>query len=321
MKAVINLFRHSFLKFQNLFSGSKFLARCYLQLSGRVLRMSGENYFTKRIINQINHVAWPDLVFIPKTVEVCKGASINIIPHVGEFDFRAQFSKKMSYEEHIFAWLLPKMKEFDAVFEIGANVGVYSVFFSKYSQAKNAKAGIPVYCFEPSKRAYERLLANIDCNNAHSVVPINSAVSETTGFVTFFEPAGHLTNGSLDKGFASQFAENVSTTTVATLSGAEISELADKFHSILLKIDVEGAEHRIIQALEAFILFKRPAIIIEVLEAVAAALNKIDFLAKNYRFFLITPDGLKEKSSFEADSHYRDYCLLPLNNTFNAGNV
>ncbi len=321
MKIIKNLSRRSFHKIQNILSRSRFLSRCYLQFSGSMIRLVGENYFTKRIINQVSHTAWPDLAFSPKTVEVCSGASISIIPHVGEFDFRALFSKKMSYEEHIFAWLLPEIKEFDAVFEIGANVGVYSVFFSKYSQAKNAKAGVPVYCFEPSKRAYARLLANIECNDAHSVVPINSAVSETTGFVTFFEPAGHLTNGSLDKEFASQFAENVSSTTVATLSGADVLELAGNFHSILLKIDVEGAEHRIIQALEAFILLKRPTIIIEVLEVVVAELNKIDFLAQHYRLYLMTPDGLIEKSVFQADSHYRDYCLLSRNNTSILGNV
>lgn len=313
MKIIKNLLRLLFLKFHNTLSGSNLLARYYLQLSGSTMRVVGENYFTKRIINQISHIAWPDLAFTPRTVEVCTGASIAIIPHVGEFDFRALFSKKMSYEEHIFAWLLPKMKEFDAVFEIGANVGVYSVFFSRYSQAKNANTGIPVYCFEPSKSAYARLLANIECNSANTIVPINSAVSETSGFVTFFEPAGHLTNGSLDKDFASQFADTVSSTTVATLSGTDVLELAGNFQSILLKIDVEGAEHRIIQALEAFVLLKRPTIIIEVLEVVVVALNKIDFITKNYRLFLMTPDGLMEKSVFEADSHYRDYCLLPVN--------
>ena len=226
----------------NSLSRSYLLSRYYLLSLGAITRVLGDNYFTKRIINHLASVNWPDLVFPPRKVMVCKNASINIIPHVGEFDFRALFLKNLDYEDAIFAWLLPQMAQFDAVFEIGANVGVYSVFFSKYGRVKDQRVVTPVFCFEPSNLAYSRLLANIECNSAGSVIPFNSAVSEVSGFVTFFEPDGHLTNGSLDPQFAGQFAENVRSTTVSSLSGADVLELASEFDSILLKIDVEGAE-------------------------------------------------------------------------------
>lgn len=300
-----------FSSFQALLAKSAFFSKVYLLFFGAVLRTMGDNYFSKRMINRIASTRWPELRFSARKVWLCEGASIGLIPHVGEFDFRALFSNKLAYEAHLFSWLLPKMKEFDAVVEIGANVGVYSVFFAKYGQ------GIPVYCFEPSKRAFFRLLANLDDNEVVSANPINSAVSEQNGFITFYEPAGHLTNGSLEKTFASQFSDELTASTVPTVSGLDVLELAKKHQSILLKIDVEGAEHRILRSLESLIIEKKPVIIMEVLETIAMPLNELDFIKEHYRFYLITGCGLQQKTQFEADSQFRDYCLLPHHREFN----
>ena len=284
---------------------SALLSKVYLSTCGFCLRMMGNNYVTTRLINHIAKNSWPDLVFSQRTVSLCDGAVVNIIPHVGEFDFRALFSKSLSYETYLFSWLFNKMKNFDAIIEIGANVGVFSVFFSRYGN------GIPVYCFEPSKQAFVRLYANLQANANNSVNPINSAVSDSSGFVSFFEPEGHLTNGSLDKAFASIFSPNVRASVVPTVCASDVFALVENANALLLKIDVEGAEPRVLRSLEKLITQKLPVIIIEVLDSVVEDLNRLEFIAQNYQLYLVTDRGLIQKVLFEANPHYRDFCLLP----------
>jgi hypothetical protein len=80
---------------------------------------------------------------------------------------------------------------------------------------------------------------------------------------------------------------------------------------ILLKIDVEGAEPKLLQSLQGLIGRYRPDLIIEVLPVTEAALNELQFLRDgSYRRFQIRPEGLQESERFVATGH-RDYALLP----------
>jgi hypothetical protein len=61
---------------------------------------------------------------------------IKLKPHLGEFDQSALFRGQPSYEAPIFAWLERHASDrYDIVVEIGANVGVYSVFFDALIRA------------------------------------------------------------------------------------------------------------------------------------------------------------------------------------------
>jgi hypothetical protein len=127
----------------------------------------------------------------------------------------------------------------------------------------------------------------------------------------FYEPAGHLTNGSLDRSFAAMFSEDVSRTRVPSVGGAEIDRLCSGGKRVLLKIDVEGAEPEVIQALESIIVSSLPDIVIEVLPGVASDLNEISWL-KSYHLLHLTPDGPLERDVFiGAPRGGRDYALVP----------
>ena len=75
-------------------------------------------------------------------------------------------------------WSVAWAQNFDrneTVFDIGANVGVLSLFFGRHAKA---------YAFEPSRFAFEELLTNLKHNNS-ATTAVNAAVSDRSGSVPF----------------------------------------------------------------------------------------------------------------------------------------
>jgi FkbM family methyltransferase len=282
------------------------LSRAFLLLLGGFFRAVGDFPFKKQIVKNLRFAPWPAVDLPRRTVEVCPGHTISLVPHIIEFDFTALLSRQLGYEEELFAAVAERIRGYDAFVEIGSNVGVYSVFFAKYR-----RPGAPVYCFEPAAEAVRRLHANVGPQPPEHFYVIPAAVADTCGLLTFYEPAAHLTNGSLLESFAAQFETPVRKNLVPSVDGAVLEEMVRAHERVLLKIDVEGAEARVIHALEGLILSKRPDIIMEVLGAFVPELNTLKVLTENYRLFLVTKDGLEEKPQFVGHEHYRDYYLFP----------
>ena len=189
--------------------------------------------------------------------------------------------------------------------EIGANVGVYSLYFAKrFPEAS-------VYAFEPSRKAFSRLLTNVAANVCPNLFVFNCAIFSESGFLDFHEPAGHLTNGSLDASFASAFSPHVVATPVPVIAVSAI----EKFLAcppILIKIDAEGAEPKLLQSLGDLIDKYHPDLLVEVLPTTQVALNELRFVSdRSYRLFNIQPGGPIRQEKFVA-TEYRDYALLPI---------
>lgn len=148
-------------------------------------------------------INWPQIAFRPRSVVVGARTKIVLTPHVGEFDWAALFSKRLDYERSVFCWLEQNANErYDIVIEIGANVGIYSVFFDTLISSRPGSRLRKVIVFEPSLEPYTRLVENLKANKATFVLPFRAAVADATGFRTFYEPKDHLTNGSFVERFA-----------------------------------------------------------------------------------------------------------------------
>jgi len=249
------------------------------------------------------------VTFHPRTVTVGKRTSVRLHPHLGEFDQASLFKSKLDYEAPVFAWLEDNApSRYEAIVEIGANVGLYSVFFDALIKQNSECCLRRVYAFEPSSEAFLRLLANVKANGAHFVTPFAVAVSDTTGFLAFHEPDGHLTNGSLSPGFASQYSPSVRSTTTVALDGAALTQLFEQHKRVLLKIDAESHEPHILRAMESIVTQHAPDILVEVLPSIDKELNALRTLAP-YRKFLMTPQGLSRRSDLRADPLNRDWLL------------
>lgn len=263
-----------------------------------------------RLCNNLGSVAWPD-IDLP-AYRTCVGSStwVALHPHFEEFDLEALVSPRLSYEREVFHCLESRLDAFDVVVEIGANVGVFTVFFgTRFREA--GKTGTRVFAFEPSTKAYARLLANLRANGLDNVASFNVALDGRAGVLEFFEPAGHLTNGSLVRDFAAQFSSELRMTTVVTISGAELAAMVPAGAKVLIKLDVEGAEARVLDGLDAFIRERRPVILLEVLNGYEASiLASAPLRSHGYRYFEIRPEGLVHRDTILAGTS-RDWWLEP----------
>lgn len=292
--------------FHKVACGSISLSGAYLTTIGAIVRHMPDSYGHHYLAN-VQHLPWPEIHFRPRRVSVTETTEVDLIPHVGEFDFAALFLKRISYEQEVFDFLQGRLAGYDAIVEIGSNVGVFTTFFSHVTRREKIPA--PIFAFEPSREAYLRLVQNLAVNDASNVQAFNCALSDTVGFVNFFEPEGHLTNGSLYNDFAGSFSPTVKCNKVIALTGDQLQVLLAPYGRILFKIDVEGAEANVLDSLRALISEKEPDIVLEVLPISEEDLNQLDFIKNGYVIFNITKGGLIEKQRFEANTVFRDYFL------------
>jgi FkbM family methyltransferase len=277
------------------------MTSCYLRAAGWLLKALPDGLSKSRIRNALGWVVWSDVGLPPRSVEVAPGVLVKLVPHANEADFDALFFRRLPYEMGVFNWLTKR--EYDTIIEIGANVGLFTVFFTRrYPRAS-------VYAFEPSVEAYRRLLTNMALNSPGRATTFNCAVSDSTAFVDFFEPAGHLSNGSLDATFAEQYSQEVARHKVLAI---DVLSLAPLFSGrTLVKIDVEGAEPRLLRAMAGLLRERRPDLLIEILESTQAELNELEFLVGGaYSLFYLADPGPVAMPRFET-GEFRDFALVP----------
>lgn len=152
-------------------------------------------------------------------------------------------------EEGTLAWIRNSVREGTVFFDIGANVGLYSLYAAR--QAGHVR----VFAFEPHKVNFATLVENILLNRLHgSIHPLAIPLDDTTGY-------SHLHYHSADSGTSmSQLGHN-------TLSGDRefIPKLKELVHAVtldslmdsgqlpapdLIKVDVDGNELRILAGMK-----------------------------------------------------------------------
>lgn len=143
------------------------------------------------------------------------------------------------------------------VLDIGMNIGIASLFFSKMNAVKK------VYGFEPVLDTYENALRNFDLNPTYKskIIPANIGLGKTTRTETFLYDSQWKGNTGV-RGKKSASYKNSKTKETRDVSIVAVSEV---FQSILkenattpivIKVDCEGAEYEIFEALQASNLVK-----------------------------------------------------------------
>jgi FkbM family methyltransferase len=121
-------------------------------------------------------------------------------------------------------------EEGDVVVDIGAHVGVVSIYLAK-------KYGVECYAYEPVKENYDRLLGNIEGNEVEEVYPKRLAVTGDGRDIKIQPTKGN-------SGGANIYGEGVE------VPSTTLEQIMDSVGGKvkLLKIDCEGAEYEIIEA-------------------------------------------------------------------------
>lgn len=127
-----------------------------------------------------------------------------------------------------------EIKENDIILDIGANIGIFSIFASKY--AKNGK----IYSFEPTPLTFKILNDNIELNNATNVKPLEIAIASKENIIDFYINETYSNTNSI---FEEKWKKKikVNATTLDKIIKKNNLKKID-----FLKMDCEGSEYDIL---------------------------------------------------------------------------
>ncbi|MDY6853506.1 MAG: FkbM family methyltransferase [Thermodesulfobacteriota bacterium] len=120
----------------------------------------------------------------------------------------------------------------DLIFDVGANIGLFSLLAAKQS--------IQVVAFEPSVKIWSQLKTNIQINEMEdNIIAVNKAVSNESSTVLFFESR----HGNQGVGRIFSFGDSKNISETYRISADTLDHFAYKYGiPQLIKIDIEGAE-------------------------------------------------------------------------------
>ncbi len=183
--------------------------------------------------------------------------------------------------------VLKLISDKDVVFDIGANIGWYSISISL------KRRGVSVYSFEPIKSSFHYLKHNLQLNQLNPDHAYNFGFSNKNELVKFYFDVRFAMASSM-----ANLREDVNT----VVEECEVKKLDDFVSSVpslkeidFIKCDVEGAELFVFQGAAEIIKKSKPIIFTEMLRKWAAKFNYhpneiISFLSElGYRCF--TTDG------------------------------
>jgi FkbM family methyltransferase len=149
-------------------------------------------------------------------------------------------------------YLIKTLKKGDIFFDIGANQGYYSILAS----ALVGNFG-KVYSFEPDPRNISVLMKN----KRENVVVIEKAVNDSSGKLDFYSVVGISGVSSFDVKYISEYRYRKIQVEAITLDFFCSSE---KIVPNYIKIDVEGAEEKVLVGASELLTENSPIILLEV---------------------------------------------------------
>jgi FkbM family methyltransferase len=146
-------------------------------------------------------------------------------------------------------WIKQELIAGEIFYDIGANIGVYTVLAANCTGEKGK-----VFAFEPHCGSFSRLLANIHLNNLeHIVTPCNFALHDQQGFFPFKYFSGEAASSQSQIYATSQKPEHTIPSKVSELkyvtsidSLIATREFPPPHH---IKIDVDGNEFAILRGM------------------------------------------------------------------------
>jgi FkbM family methyltransferase len=163
-----------------------------------------------------------------------------------------------SFEPNEFAFLDRTLRRGMTVVDVGANDGLYTLF----AAGRVGRRG-RVLAFEPSSRERRVLNRNIALNRLRNVVVIPSALANEPGQATLqIAPSLHGGHNTLG-GFAHKGVDAIATeqVEVETLDAVVARLAITKVDAI--KVDVEGAELKVLEGARDVLHRSRPVLLIE----------------------------------------------------------
>lgn len=166
-----------------------------------------------------------------------------------DFEYRVRLNSCKKEPETI-DWLETQLKPGDVLYDVGANVGAYSLIAAKYHDGN-----VKVYSFEPAFLNYTQLCRNVLLNDCSGIVmPFHVALSDATGINNF--NLRTLVSGSAVHAFGETLdvsGNEFSPVAVQPVLGFRLDDFIQQFELPApnhIKIDVDGIEFQILRGMK-----------------------------------------------------------------------
>jgi FkbM family methyltransferase len=143
-------------------------------------------------------------------------------------------------EQKILEVLISSLRGDDIVFDVGANVGLYSVMLAKAVGNRGH-----VIAFEPENESYQHLLDNLKLNGITNVRAYRKALGERRCEAKLYRGEENADSSLVRPPTGSDSGHQM----VEVVGGDEFAEAEGLPLPRLIKIDVEGYEYNVIQGL------------------------------------------------------------------------
>lgn len=191
-----------------------------------------KNNHINRPLDILKHLQWQFIKFFNLYPRVLNFSNSKLIAHQRSCGVCALVNSQNLYDYNIMN-LLKKTMKGKIFFDIGANIGSYSILVSENENCK-------VYAFEPHPITFKYLEENIKINARTNVNLVNLALSNKKGEIDFSNNPGSAENSAV------HIKDIKNTIKVKTTTLDTFCEEHNIFPNII-KIDVEGFEKEVIE--------------------------------------------------------------------------
>ena len=226
--------------------------------------------------------------------------------HFDEFIGKS-FREYGEYSELELKTILEFINEGDVIFDIGANIGCFSVPFAK-KVGSNGK----VYAFEPQKFIFNLLKKNAVCNELNNLQIFNNAIGDANTILELndfdYSQSGNFGGITLTENYDNSVCAKIKGTKKNKIKTLTLNNFLNLKKCNFLKIDVELMESNVLKGAKEFIKKFRPIIWIENHLGYPNYLNKY-LLKINYTPFWAATMMYNPDNHFISDKNYYENIL------------
>lgn len=172
-------------------------------------------------------------------------------------NFNFFFTRELEIENEAVINLVEMIKKDFIIFDLGANIGYYTIIFSSFCTEGK------IIAFEPDDANRKYLLKNVESNKINNVTILSKAISNKIGESVFFEDKSTGRTSSLQSNAWHPNAAKINEQIVSTTTLDEISKEFGVPNFI--KCDVEGHEVEVLEGATK-VLANKPILFLEVMK-------------------------------------------------------
>jgi FkbM family methyltransferase len=197
------------------------------------------------------------------------------------------------------------------IFDIGANIGLFSILSSK----KNNDSEI--YAFEPYVTNFNRLCVNLKLNNCLNVYAEQIAIGDTNGEIQITVPEGDFITdvSSVNENFSKKIYPNLNwKKQLVPLESIDSFKNRKKLKINLIKCDVESFEMNVFKGMKKTLMEDKPTILLECFLDKERELFFNNILKEfKYYVYMVFPDSLVYlNNGFEKNNEGLNYIMSPI---------